>query len=294
MIITQGDFFPELKGTDKTSLKDLKQILDEEEVSFAKTLDRGEKLFATYSEAAIKSGSKVLSGQDVWRLYDTYGFPTDLTKLMASEIGLGIDEAGREAAEKAAKEASKGGGKKDGAETVKLDVHDLGKLDSDDSISRTEDSAKFGTAPINSTIKAIYRASEFLPSTESFKAPSPTFGLILSETNFYAESGGQQGDHGSIVIDGQAEFLVTDTQVFSGYVLHIGILTQGQLKVGDEVVCTYDEVRSLSLFGFLMKSEQHLITFSSPPPFPSEPSLASPQEPYGDAYPQLWSEEAPR
>ena len=234
----QGDFFPELKS----STDNLTSILNEEEVSFARTLDRGEKLFAVYSQAAIDSGSKTLAGKDVWRLYDTYGFPIDLTKLMAGEIGLEIDEEGLDKAAKEAKEASKGLGKKDGAVVVKLDVHDLGKLDGDASIPKTEDSAKFGTEAITSTIKGIYHASEFLPSTSQFPSPSPPIGLLLDKSNFYAESGGQEGDTGTIIIDGKSEFIVTDVQVFSGYVLHIGVLAEGELNVGDEVVCTYDEV----------------------------------------------------
>lgn len=71
-----------------------------------------------------------------------------------------------------------------------------------------------------------------------------SFGLLLDQTNFYAESGGQENDTGSITIDGEADFEVTDVQVYNGYVLHIGNMKEGQLKVGDEVTCTYDEVNS--------------------------------------------------
>ncbi|KAL7409092.1 tRNA synthetases class II (A)-domain-containing protein [Mrakia frigida] len=239
-VISQlGDFFPELQ----TSTDNLTSILNEEEVSFARTLDRGEKLFAQYSQAAIDAGSKTLAGKDVWRLYDTYGFPIDLTKLMAGEIGLGVDEAGLEKASQEAKETSRGVGKKDGGVVVKLDVHDLGKLEGDETIPKTEDSAKFGTAAITSTLKGIYHSSTFLPSTSTLSSPSPSIGLLLDRSNFYSESGGQEGDTGTIIIDGKAEFLVTDVQVFSGYVLHIGVLSEGELNVGDEVVCTYDELR---------------------------------------------------
>lgn len=66
--------------------------------------------------------------------------------------------------------------------------------------------------------------------------------MLLDRTSFYAESGGQEHDTGSIVIDGHAEFEVTDVQVFNGYVLHIGEMKYGTLSVGDEVVSTYDEV----------------------------------------------------
>jgi alanyl-tRNA synthetase len=69
------------------------------------------------------------------------------------------------------------------------------------------------------------------------------FGVLLDKTSFYAEAGGQEYDTGNIVIDGVTDFEVEDVQVFSGYVLHIGRLKYGELKVGDEVVSSYDEVR---------------------------------------------------
>ena len=92
----------------------------------------------------------------------------------------------------------------------------------------------------------MYHNKAFPESTD--KIPSDvSFGLLLDRTPFYAESGGQEHDTGSIVIDGQAEFEVTDVQVFNGYVLHIGEMKYGTLSVGDEVVSTYDEVCQLVL-----------------------------------------------
>jgi alanyl-tRNA synthetase len=70
------------------------------------------------------------------------------------------------------------------------------------------------------------------------------FGILLDKTNFYAESGGQENDTGSLSIDGKADFEVTDVQVFNGYVLHVGYMKEGEVRVGDEVVCTYSEVSS--------------------------------------------------
>jgi alanyl-tRNA synthetase len=66
--------------------------------------------------------------------------------------------------------------------------------------------------------------------------------VLLDKTNFYAEQGGQENDTGVLAIDGKTEFKVGDVQVYNGYVLHIGQLEEGQLSVGDEVICTYDEV----------------------------------------------------
>jgi alanyl-tRNA synthetase len=93
----------------------------------------------------------------------------------------------------------------------------------------------------NGTVKGIYQASKFLESTSEITAGSP-FGILLDKTNFYAESGGQENDTGSLTVDGKADFEVTDVQVFSGYVLHVGFMKEGELRVGDEVVCTYSEV----------------------------------------------------
>ncbi|KZV79427.1 alanyl-tRNA synthetase [Exidia glandulosa HHB12029] len=110
-----GDVFPELTK----KYDDIKEILDEEEESFARTLDRGEKLFEKYVAQAREAGKTELGGKDVWRLYDTFGFPVDLTRLMAEELGLGINEVEFEAAQAHSKEASKGAGKQGSKETVK-------------------------------------------------------------------------------------------------------------------------------------------------------------------------------
>jgi alanyl-tRNA synthetase len=91
------------------------------------------------------------------------------------------------------------------------------------------------------TIKGIYHDRSFVKATTEIPGDS-TFGLLLDRTSFYAESGGQEYDTGNIVIDGVADFEVTNVQVFNGYVLHIGNLKYGQLSVGDDVICSYDEV----------------------------------------------------
>lgn len=126
--------------TKKTT--EIKEILDEEEESFSRTLDRGEKLFEQYATRASQRGESTLSGKDVWRLYDTYGFPVDLTRLMADELGLGINEEEFEKAQLESKEASKGS-KKDIKDSIKLDVHDIAALEKNVSVPKTDDSAKF-------------------------------------------------------------------------------------------------------------------------------------------------------
>ena len=127
--------------TKKTA--ELKEILDEEEASFARTLTRGEALFSKYAEAADKEKKTVLGGKDVWRLYDTYGFPVDLTQIMAEERGLTIDEEAFEKARLESLEASKAGGKAAGGVGVKLDVHDLAALESNADVPKTNDEFKY-------------------------------------------------------------------------------------------------------------------------------------------------------
>lgn len=140
-MVLKGDVFPELTKRQE----EIKEILDEEEVSFARTLDRGEKLFEKYANKTIQRGSTELNGHDVWRLYDTFGFPEDLTRLMAEEHGLTINNTEFEDAKERSKEASRESQKKSLGEAVKLDVHDLAKLEKDDTVPKTDDSAKFCT-----------------------------------------------------------------------------------------------------------------------------------------------------
>jgi alanyl-tRNA synthetase len=237
LVEQMGDMFPEIKRKEE----DVKEILDEEERSFAKTLDRGERQFEHYAHQSKERHLKSLHGADVWRLYDTFGFPVDLTRLMAEERGLSIDDNEFEDARLKAKEASRGE-KKAASDFIKLDVHDLGILERMPTVSKTDDTAKFGRENITSKIQAIYHAKKFVDDTNSI-AEGDQIGLILDKTNFYAEQGGQEYDTGKIVIDGQAELAVENVQVYAGYVLHTGYMKYGSFSVSDSVICEYDELR---------------------------------------------------
>lgn len=225
-------------------------------------LDRGEKLFQEYVSRSHEASTKELHGKDVWRLYDTYGFPVDLTRLMAEEIGFKINDEQFEAAQAQSKEASKARGKKEGKEVVKLDVHDLAVLEKDSSVSKTDDSFKYGKAfcrvfdyrslvssgreSVKAKIKAIYYQRSFVKTTQNIPEGA-LFGVLLDRTPFYAESGGQEYDTGKIMIDEKAEFEVEDVQVFNGYVLHIGHAKYGEFSIDSDVEAEYDEVMSLLL-----------------------------------------------
>ncbi|TPX31093.1 alanine---tRNA ligase [Synchytrium microbalum] len=233
-----GDAFPEITKR----VNDLKEILDEEELAFAKTLDRGEVLFDRYVAKARDEGAKSLKASDVWKLYDTFGFPLDLTQIMVDEIGFSYNKDEVEQEQAVAKERSRAGRQKDSGAVVALDVHALGELATKLKVADTDDSYKYSYGDIKASIKAIYCDKVFVKSVSADKT-TQQFGIILDKTNFYGESGGQQYDTGSIMIDDKAEFSVEDSQIFGGYVLHIGYLKYGNLSVGDEIVVSYDEIR---------------------------------------------------
>ncbi|KAI0170675.1 tRNA synthetases class II (A)-domain-containing protein [Pestalotiopsis sp. NC0098] len=237
LVEQMGEQFPEIVKKQH----DIKEILDEEEEAFARTLDRGEKQFEKYAAVAASGDKKKLSGADVWRLYDTFGFPVDLTKLMAEERGLDIDEEEVAVAQEKAREASKA--VKDAVQTfAKLNVHQIAELKDKLNVPTPNDDAKFQKGDIKAKVQLIFTGTEFAKSTKDI-APNTPLGILLDKTNFYAEQGGQVADTGRIVIDGAAEFKVLDVQQFGGYVIHNGYLEYGQLQAGDEVISEYDELR---------------------------------------------------
>lgn len=237
LVRQMSEIFPEIRNKES----DVIEILNEEEESFAKTLDRGERQFENYAQQSKLKDMKNLHGADVWRLYDTFGFPVDLTRIMAEERGLEIDDGEFEEARLMAKEASRGD-KKAASDLVKLDVHDINKLSRMAGVTTTDDSAKHGRGNITSHVKTIYHAKQFIQSTKEVPEGAQV-GLVLDQTNFYAEQGGQEYDTGKIIIDGVAELEVQNVQMYAGYVLHTGYMKYGSLAVGDEVLCEYDELR---------------------------------------------------
>lgn len=236
-----GDIFPEIRKKEK----EVKEILDEEEQAFSLTLDRGEAMFNKYAQGCRSKSLKDLPGAYVWRLYDTYGFPVDLTKLMAEEQGLIINDEEVSAAQEKAREASKGQNK-GASDLVTLDVHDIAALEKAQDVPKTDEAAKYNKGVIKSTIKALYHGRKFLKSTSEVPEGAQ-FGVLLDKTNFYAESGGQEFDTGRLVVDDVAEVDVRNVQSYGGYVLHTGFIKYGSLSVGDEVLAEYDELRRQSI-----------------------------------------------
>ncbi|KAG9431086.1 alanine--tRNA ligase, cytoplasmic isoform X1 [Apis mellifera carnica] len=241
-----GDVFPEVT-------KDPQHIIDiinEEETQFLKTLSRGRNLL---NRTIVKlESSNILPGDVAWRLYDTYGFPFDLTQLMAEEKGLKVDVIGYEEAKKEAQLISQNkSGEVD--DQINLDIHAITELQNE-KIKPTNDIPKYNYkvisnkiyeeyefAPCFSTIIALRRAKTFVDEVSS----GEEVGILLDQTNFYAEQGGQIYDEGFLtkIDDEDSEVHIKNVQVRGGYILHIGIVSQGKLKKNDKVFSNIDTTR---------------------------------------------------
>ncbi len=229
VVASLGDAFPELRDNPDR----VRDIISDEEESFGKTLDRGIKMFED-----IAQGSKSISGDDAFKLYDTYGFPVDLTQIMAEERGLSVDLDGFHKAMEEAKERSRQGGRKDeGGTSIELRAEQVAKL-GHLNVKPTNDDAKFSGRDIKGTIKAIWNGRNFDEHADNTTAGMKPVGIVLDKTNFYSEMGGQVSDHGELQgLKSGGHFKVEQTQSFGGYVVHIGRITKGKLRVGDDVMC---------------------------------------------------------
>lgn len=232
-----GDVFPELKNNEKK----IKDIIKDEEASFENTLAKGYERFKKAADAVKENGGTVLSGQDAFILWDTYGYPIDLTEVMAVDFGLTVDMDGFNVSMEDARQKARSARYKAGGKSIVLDANATAQL-RNQGLASTDDSPKFQHKEHSSVVKAIYTGSEFIVAS----CGDEDFGLVLESTSFYAEQGGQIYDTGSI--EGPSgSFTVNNVQVFAGYVLHIGSFMEGSdskaLSVGDEVKCKVDYTR---------------------------------------------------
>ncbi|MDO6583323.1 alanine--tRNA ligase [Photobacterium sp. 2_MG-2023] len=215
----------------------VEKVLKIEEENFGRTLDRGMSIL---NEAIDALDGKVLDGETVFKLYDTYGFPADLTNDVARERGFSIDEEGfnnaMEAQRQRAREAGQFG----------VDYNDSVKVDAE-----TEFCGYDGTQG-EGQIVALFRDAEAVDTV----AAGDKALIILDHTPFYAESGGQCGDTGLLSAKGVV-FTVEDTQKFGDAIGHQGTLSEGSLSVGDRVNAQVDAKRRAAIS--LNHSATHLL-----------------------------------
>lgn len=284
VVDTLGDAFPELKKNPQR----VADVIKQEELAFLKTIDRGIEHFGTAALRAASPrasgshgsenrgtttthgsesrGTTMISAEDAFKLHDTYGFPIDLTQVMAEERGMTVDVAGFEQLMEQAREKSRAGGEAE--ETFTLTPNAIAELKrqnvepTDDHykyagyhgsgyhgspsraprMPRNPEDARLGEPrhhiprPLPARIEAIWNGTDF----DNVVGNDRRVAIILDRTNHYAEQGGQVGDAGTLTReygDGAvpAKFQVESTQAVGGYVMHIGRVTNGRIRVKDRI-----------------------------------------------------------
>ncbi len=214
LVEQMGEAYPELPAAVDT----VTRALQAEEERFAETLDAGMKIF---EDVAGKASNGVIPGVDAFRLYDTYGFPLDLTQDIARERDLTVDIAGFDAAMEQQRETARAAGKFGGGVTLPAEL-----------VATLSPTVFLGYDRLQAdglTVLALLKDGRPVQSADAGDAVI----VITNQTPFYAESGGQVGDTGVLTGNG-VRLVVEDTQKFAGqFHGHVGILSEGGLKVGD-------------------------------------------------------------
>ncbi|HBG5345969.1 TPA: alanine--tRNA ligase [Clostridioides difficile] len=208
----------------------IKKVVGIEEEKFNETIDQGTEILNSYIEVLKNEGKTVLSGQEAFKLYDTYGFPIDLTKEILEEEHLSVDEeAFNEEMEKQKERARSARGNMDG-ESWKEDP--LSKLES------TVDSTFNGYSEIygEGTIEAIVKDDELVQSAKE----SDKVSIVLDNTTFYPEGGGQVGDCGLITNENLVLEVLNTKKGANNSIKHIGIIKSGAISNGDKVKTLVD------------------------------------------------------
>ena len=231
----------EVMGTAGQVLKEQQAVVEKvlriEEENFGRTLDRG---LAILNDALDNLSGKELDGETVFKLYDTYGFPADLTNDVARERGFTIDEAGFEAAMEEQRQRAREAGQFDTDYNAKIKVD-----------GSTEFCGYTATEGRSNITHLFVDGEEVTSLSAGDKAI-----VVLDETPFYAESGGQAGDTG-VLETTAGRFVVEDTQKLGNAIAHHGVLKEGVLAQGDEVKALVDEARRVA--SSLNHSATHLL-----------------------------------
>lgn len=213
-----GEGFGEIKARAEY----VSTVIESEEASFGRTLDRGIDIFAGAAERAAKSKNAIITGEDAFQLYDTYGFPLDLTQLMAQERGLKVDTERFKELMEAQRARARAAQKSDSLVASLVDVE----------LPATEDVHKYNAETCDSKILGWIDNAGF--SNAGQIPTGAEVGIVLDRTCFYAEAGGQVGDSGAIEAD-NSRFAVEDAIKIANCVVHRGKVTRGSLTVGQNV-----------------------------------------------------------
>ena len=222
VIKVSGEAYPEL--VEKESY--IKKVIRIEEEKFNETIDQGSEILASYIEDLKKNNSKTLSGENAFKLYDTYGFPIDLTKEILEEVGLDLDEeAFNDEMNKQRERARSARGNMEG-ESWKEDP--LSKLDE----SAASSFEGYNDLSLVGKVNAIVINDEIVESAKE----GDKIAIVLNQTTFYPEGGGQAGDCG-ILSNDSVTIEITDTRKGANNTIkHIGFVKSGEVKVNDELI----------------------------------------------------------
>ena len=209
LVKVMGEAYPELKAKQSS----VEKALRDEEQQFARTLENG---MAILEKAIANLNGDTLAGETVFKLYDTYGFPVDLTADVARESGITLDMEGFEAAMQVQRAQARAAGNFSAVDKLELDGVEVTDFRGYEALEASGD------------VAAIYVNGKPQDSLKAGEAAT----LVLTSSPFYGESGGQVGDSGTLFAEG-VEFRVDDTQKQNDVLLHIGELVIGSLKVGD-------------------------------------------------------------
>ena len=221
------DGYPELEEKKELILK----VLTTEEENFNKTIDQGLKILTDMEDKLTASAGTTLSGSDAFKLYDTYGFPIDLTVEILEEKGFSVDMDGFKSEMEEQKRKAREARKETNYMGADATVYD--KIDT----SITSEFVGYDTLAADSDITVLTTETDLV--TELTEGQKGT--IIVDKTPFYATMGGQQGDTG-IIIAGESEFEVEDTiKLKGGRIGHVGTVVTGSFNVGDKVTLKVDE-----------------------------------------------------
>jgi len=219
-----GDAFGEIK--DRADY--VSTVIESEEFSFGRTLDRGIEIFNTAAERAEASAKKTISGEDAFQLYDTYGFPLDLTRLMAEERNLKVDTAKFDELMQEQRERARAA-----QSAVSFALGDAVSAEVLRNLPPTEDLHKYQVDQCGSKLLGWVDKEGFKNQGRIKAGASADF--ILDKTCFYAEAGGQVGDCG-IIESGKGRFVVEKTRkIGNNCVIHIGKVVEGEFNAGERV-----------------------------------------------------------
>jgi alanyl-tRNA synthetase len=231
-----GDAYPELS----TRQEFIDKVVNLEEARFLETLNEGLERLDLLLDDLTKQAAKTVPGAEAFRLYDTYGFPLDITKDRAAERGFVVDEAGFQTAMESQRQRARAGAKF-GLDQWQETYRTLG-------LPETRFLGYETTQATGKVLSILYRQTgDNLPDVVPQAVAGDVVEVILDATPFYGEAGGQVGDVG-LLVGPQGRVAVSDTQrALGGVIVHLGQVTEGSLSVGEAVLATVDVERRLDI-----------------------------------------------